>query len=445
MKFSKSGRIVLALLVTSIVSLGITSCTSDYSIGYLYVTGTSANNTSGVSGEITGFKISNNTGALTPVAGSPFGSGGENPKRALVYSKTGRFLYVLNTGDATTGAGGGVALFFIGGAGSLTFQSLYTSQGTAPQTIVSDSTGAHLYVIDRYGPSTYADGFTPTPSPCVDSTGVAHPLGAVTVFTVDASTGRLSIITNNQVKDPTHNNSNLSYFPLGCFPIDAAVAQGNLYTIQQGTVATADLQSVFTYSALSSGQLVLTSNAVLPTNASNLTAISTDGATVYLLDAGPNPLSPSNLSYILPYQAGGTGGALTIASGGIVQNDPSVQNPVALLVEQGAHKFAYVANAGPDLSTVGNGSNSAISAFNIVNSQLSLFTAQEPIPTGSSPRCIVEDPSNQYIYTANHDSNNVTGHLLATKQGTLTPLRHASTSFSTGGNPTWCVVTGRLQ
>src|SRR5450432_2731442 len=103
MMFSKSGRIVLALLVTLGVSLGITSCTSDYSIGYLYVTGTAANNASGASGEITGFKISNNTGALTPVPGSPFGSGGENPKRALIYSKTGRFLYILNTGDATTG------------------------------------------------------------------------------------------------------------------------------------------------------------------------------------------------------------------------------------------------------------------------------------------------------------------------------------------------------
>ncbi|HEY0759189.1 MAG TPA: beta-propeller fold lactonase family protein [Acidisarcina sp.] len=429
MKLSKPGRIILALLVTLGVSLGITSCTSDFTIGYLYVTGTTANNTSQTSGEVTGYKISNNTGALTTVPGSPFGSGGENPKRALVYSKTGHFLYVLNQGDLTTGLGGGVSLFFIGGAGNLSFQSTFSSQGTSPQTIVSDATGSHLYVVDQYAPTSV--------TPCVGPDGVAHPVGAVTVFTVDPNTGRLSLVINTE-------NTNLTYFPVGCFPIDAAIAQGFLYVAERGTAATSDSQSVFVYSATSNGQLILTSNSTLSTNAKDLTAISTDGNNVYLLDAGANPTSPSNASYILPYVAGGSGGALAAAPGGIVLNDPTVQNPVALLVESGTHNFIYVANAGPDLSTAGSSSSSAISAFNRQAGQLTLFTADEPFPSGSSPRCIVEDPSNQYIYTANHDSNNVTGHLLDTQHGTLRPLRHATT-FEAGGNPTWCVTAGRAQ
>ena len=444
MKFSKSSRIVLALLVTLGASLGITSCTSDYTIGYLYVTGTNANNTSGTSGEISGFKISNNTGALTAVAGSPFGSSGENPRRALVYSKTGRFLYVLNGGDATTGLGGGVALFFIGGAGSLSYQATYTSQGTGPQSIISDASGNHLMVLDEYEPATVGPNDpTPNPTPCVGSDGVAHPVGEVTVFTVDPNTGRLSPVTNTQQHDATGNN--LNYFPVGCFPIDGAVAQAFLYVIQKGTAATGDLQSVFVYSVNTNGELTLSANSTLATSAYNLTYITTSGSSVFLLDAGPDPTSPSNPSYILPYTEGGTGGALSIALGGKVQNDPNVQNPVDLLIESGTHNFIYVANAGPNTSTSGTSSSSAISAFNVVNSELTLFTAQEPIPTGASPRCIVEDPSNQYIYTANHDSNNVTGKLLDTQHGNLSPLRSGTSTFATGGNPTWCVVTGRTQ
>ena len=384
MKFSKSGRFVLALLVTLGASLAITSCTSDYTIGYLYVTGTNANNTSGASGEITGFKISNNTGKLIEVTGSPFGSSGENPRRALVYSKTGRFLYVLNGGDATTGLGGGVALFFIGGAGSLSYQATYVSQGTGPQTIISDGSANHLIVLDEYEPATVGPNDpTPNATPCVDSSGVAHPVGELTVFTVDPNTGRLSPVTNTQQHDATGNN--LNYFPVGCFPIDGAVSGAFLYVIQKGTAATADLQSVFVYSVNTSGQLTLAANSTLATGASNLTAITTTGSSVYLLDAGPDPTNPANLSYILPYTVSGSGGSLVAALGGKTQNDPNVQNPVALLVESGTHNFIYVANAGPNTSTSGTSSNSAISAFNVVNSELSLFTAQEPIPTGSSP------------------------------------------------------------
>ena len=438
MKFSKSGRIVLALLVTLGVGFGITSCSSDYTIGYLYVTGTATDNSS--SGQVTGFKISNNTGVLTQIPGSPFGTSGENPKRALVL-ETGRFLYVLNQGDLTTGAGGNVALFFIGGRGALSFQSSYSSQGTAPVTIVADSSGNHIYVVDKYGPRFSSPGVL-NATPCVDPSGTPHPVGVVTVFTVDSNTGRLVLVTNTQQRDA--NNANLTYFPVGCFPIDSAVAGGNLYTLQKGTAATGDLQSVFVYSALGTGQLTLTANSTLATGAFNLTAIDTDGTNVYLLDAGPNPTSTTNVSQILPYTVG-SGGALATAVGGVVQNDPTVQDPVALLVEARTHQFLYVANAGPNTSTDGTAASSAISAFNRAqNLQLSLFTTQEPFPSGVSPRCIVEDPSNQYIYTANHDSNTVSGKLLNTSHGTLTPLRKATT-FPTGGNPTWCVVSSRTQ
>lgn len=446
MKFSKPGRIVLALLVTLGVSLGITSCSSDYTIGFLYVTGTSVDNSA--SGQVSAFKISNNTGALTPVAGSPFSSSGQNPRRALIYNKSARFFYVLNGGDATTGAGGGVALFFIGGAGNLSYQATYTSQGVAPQTIVSDAGGNHLYVVDKYEP-TYnnAQDTTPNPTPCVGPDGVPHSVGAITVFNVDSSTGRLSLVPNTQQSDPyfpSPSKPNLTYFPVGCFPIDAANASSYIYTVDRGTTGGADANTIFIYNMANSGQLVLTANSVQSTTAINPTALVASGTNVYLLDAGADPTAPGNLSYIFPYTSTGSGGALSSGSNnGKVQNDPNVQDPVAILVEASTHSFIYVANEAL-ISTAGTAPYSSISAFNQVSGQLTLFAADEPFPTGASPRCIVEDPSNQYIYTANHDSNTVTGHLLDTVHGTLQQLRH-NTTAATGGNPTWCLTTGRLQ
>ena len=40
--------------------------------------------------------------------------------------------------------------------------------------------------------------------------------------------------------------------------------------------------------------------------------------------------------------------------------------------------------------------------------------------SGSSPQCILEDPSNQYLYTANYADSTVTGAIINSSTGTLT-------------------------
>jgi 6-phosphogluconolactonase (cycloisomerase 2 family) len=97
---------------------------------------------------------------------------------------------------------------------------------------------------------------------------------------------------------------------------------------------------------------------------------------------------------------------------------------------------------GPNLTTTS--AASSVSVFSIdVNGRLQTVPTSVPFGSGSSPRCILEDPSNQYLYTANYDDSTVTGAVINSATGTLTNLRKA-TSFPTTGQPTWCVASGTL-
>src|SRR5580698_10107435 len=141
MKFKKSGQILMALVVSLGLCLSITSCTVDYTVAYFYVTGAQYN-------EIGAFKVANNTGNLTTIPGSPFGSGGTDPIRSLV-SSTGRYLYILNAGTINSGSytGGNIAVFSVGGNGTLAPQQTYTSQGNGSIRFALSSTGTFLYVL----------------------------------------------------------------------------------------------------------------------------------------------------------------------------------------------------------------------------------------------------------------------------------------------------------
>ncbi len=355
MKFRKSGQIVLALLVSLGLMGGVTSCTTDYTIGYMFVTGTSPKAPG--AGQVSAYKIANNSGKLTAVSGSPFTSGGVNPRRAIMAAGN-LFLYVLNGGsadpaDATKSDSSNISLFSVGGGGTLNFQASYQSQGNFPLALTTDSSGSFLFVLDQYAPVDTTD--TPTGQAnqlaCVDSAGVAHTRGEITAFKIDGSTGRLQLVFNEQQKT-ADGSKQLTYFPVGCFPTDFKLTGSFLYTIEAGTAATNDVQSVFVYGvAGSTGQLTLTQNVPLPTGASNLTAIGSGASYIYLFDAGPNPGAVNNISQILPYTPGSSG-ILQTVTGGALQQQSTAQLPTAMLVDN-TNKFLYVTNGGPS-SNVSN-------------------------------------------------------------------------------------------
>jgi 6-phosphogluconolactonase (cycloisomerase 2 family) len=434
MKFRKFGRICLALAVSVATALGVTSCTTDNTIGYFYVTGTQYN-------QISGYRIDSNLGNLFPTQNSPFPSGGINPLKVLT-ANAGKFLYVLNAGCGANSqipcpsgtppseTGANISLFTIGGAGSLSFQASYTSQGNNPISIQTDSSGTHLFVLD----STVTD-----PTTCVGYVpgNSATICGDITSFNIDPNTGRLSLITNQGAKNG--NGTNLSYFPVGSGPINFVVVPSNsfIYTIENGSGSAADpYQGVFIY-ANSNGQLALSQNTVYPTGATELTYIYASPKYIYLIDAqdGTTP------GQILPYTIG-TNGALQSLVGGQVANSGTVANPGPMIVDHQG-KFLYLANMGPNLTATSEASS--VSAFFIdpTTGRLTPLATSVPFGSGSTPRCILEDPSNQYLYTANYSDSTVTGAVINSSTGTLTSLRKNS-SFAAAGQPTWCTASGTL-
>jgi 6-phosphogluconolactonase len=443
MKFKKFGQIGLALVVSLGLGFGITSCSNNFTVAYLYVTGSQYN-------QIGGFNILNNTGNLTAVSKSPFGSGGTDPVRAVV-STSGRFLYVLNEGAPTTDASGNVtykganiAVFSIGGNGTLAFQQSYTSQGTNSFRLGFSSAGSFLYVLDEYTPQTNAAGDIVTASnvqsnafPCPDPTtaGLWHPVGDLTAFSVDNNTGRLSLITNNQVQNPT-TGAQLTTFPVGCYPIDQKISAGFVFVADNGPEpATGQTQTIFEYALNSStGQLTLTQNSEQVTTADQISAINSDQASkyIYVLDTGGNRI----FNYTI-----GANGLLQAVTGSPAPNTATASNPIALTSDSKT-KFLYIANAGPSSGTTNP--NSVITGFTIAANGVLAPIAGGTTPTGSGPQCILEDPSNQYIYTADFVSSTVTGHVLDPNSGVLTDLRN-NTSYATVGNPTWCVASGHTD
>ena len=163
---------------------------------------------------------------------------------------------------------------------------------------------------------------------------------------------------------------------------------------------------------------------------------------MYVLDnEGTDVVGSGATSQILPFSVG-TSGALQAQTGGVVADDPTLNNPIQLLVESKG-KYLYVANQGNN--TTGNNAESGYSGYVIDPSthQLS-FIAGQPFGAGSGPQCIVEDPSDQYVYSADANDSYVTGRDVDPNSGVLRDLVSTS-QFSIPGPATWCVMNGRTN
>lgn len=446
MKFTKFGKTPLMIALSVGIILGITSCVQSYSVGYLWVTGTN-NSGSSNSGIISGFKIDHNKGLLTAIDGLPISSGGANPGRAVLLTGS-RFVYVLNRGKNSTGTanctsadpcvGANISEFAVGGNGVLSPQGqAFFTQGINPIRIIADSSGSYIYVLDSIAP---------------DSTTCALALGSgvtscgdITAFKIDPNTGRLTLVVNAQVTSAS--GQPLPYFPVPANPIDFVLSSSYILTLS-GTPATGDAVFPYTYSA-ASGQLTVNQNSAQPLNIAQATSIVSAGGDVYVLDNEPGTYTVSSSSVTAPgwiFQFTiGANGALQQTSGGAVPDDVSLANPVYLVLESKG-KFLYVLNAGNN-NTGSTNSQSGIAGYVLdpathIPSELS----GSPFGTGSGPQCMLEDPSDQYIYTANFNDSTVTGTVIDQNSGVLNPLPgSANKSYSLSGPAAWCIASGRTS
>jgi len=450
MKFRKFGKTLLLAALSAGVLFGFTSCTQSYTVGFLYVTGLDTANLAG-EGLISGFKIDHNTGKLTPMHGLPVGSGGSNPSRAVLLG-SGRFLYVLNQGvTATNGlnctvadpcSGGNISQFLLGGNGVLTFEQSFSLLGTNPIRLISDPVGNYLMVLQQLAPSPSS---TDTIAAC--TAVVKSPTcGAITVFQINQATGRLSLVQNAQLTSAS-NSLPLTYFPVPLNPIDFVYASGTVLTLAAPPSAPGDVYFPYGFGG---GQLVETTYSVATNVLTNgngtpmqaATAIVQASNYVYVLDNEPLSGS-SSLSQILPYTV--SGGSMTSVVGGVVADIPTLSDPVYLL-QEAKGGYLYVLNDAPG-PAVGNPA-SGIANYVIDATSHQLTPAAKPMTgSGSIPKCMIEDPSGQFIYTADFGSSTVTGYVFDPNTGELINLRQSktSTTFPLPGPGTWCVQTGRTN
>jgi 6-phosphogluconolactonase (cycloisomerase 2 family) len=118
------------------MAFGLTACTRDYTLAYLYVTSTKSS-----PGVIDQYSVDYQSGAIvqfgTPVAA------GNNPI-ASIAAPNSKFIYVVNQGDST------VQEFAIGTDGTLTAKNAYPTTGNTPTAIAMDAAGKFLFVTCTY-------------------------------------------------------------------------------------------------------------------------------------------------------------------------------------------------------------------------------------------------------------------------------------------------------
>ena len=172
MNLHKISRLAKVSIVSLAMVLGLSSCSLDYVVGYVYMTTAKSN-----PGLIDQYSIDYQSGALTAI-GSPIAAG-NNPVR-LVAAPNGKFIYVVNQGDST------VQEFAVQSDGTLAAKTAYKT-GSSPTAVAIDPQGAFLYVT-----FTYQTGFSATtPGP-----------GGVSIFPVNADNTLGTAITQNVGNNP---------------------------------------------------------------------------------------------------------------------------------------------------------------------------------------------------------------------------------------------------
>ena len=427
MTFSKIGRVLSALVATAALGLGMTACGGG-TIGYMWVLGTYYN-------QISGFKIDQYTGNLTVIDHSPFGSNGSNPV-SVVVKPGGRYIYVVNSGKTTLGANGqpaldpttglvsqlsntgsSVAQFAVGGDGVLTFQQTFQTQGVQPLWATMDTSGNFLYVLDKY--SHYYNGTTDLN-------------GDITAYSVASDTGKLTLVTNTQILTP--GNLPTLVFETSPAPTMSKIGFGScLFTISANTIFPYQVNS-------SNGQLTIASTGPyqqFPANA-NLSSINTGTSSssnyIFVTDYNNNTVSP--------LQSGGSSACTLSAVSGSSTTLPLNKPVMSLTSNNGT--YLYVLNQ-QNSSVIGT-ANSTITAYHI-NAQGQLQdnpdSTSNPYAVGSGPVCIVEDPSNQYLYITNGADSTITGKVFDPTRGFLSPLTRGST-FPVTMTPTCLAVSGNV-
>ncbi len=419
MKWSWFGRAAMGLLSAMALGLGMTACGGG-TIAYLWTVGQGSS--SSAKNQIIGYQVDDYTGNLTAVQNSPFSSNGANPVYILVKPQ-GRYVYVLNQGTtvSTTGnsADANVAVFSVGGTGTLTFEESYNNVYGADITWAQfDSTGNYLFVLTKYSPKYQ-------PNPAMANYDVN---GALTTFSVDPNTGRLQLVT--QASQTPSGGTAPTFVEVGNNPIMMASTGACLFTLNGGgsKAQSGTVTSSITPFSVASGQLNTVTTGTITQTYANPTSINGNSQFMIVTDAGAGASGT-----IFPYTVSASCGLTAFAAS--QPNDAAVSNPVYSYLDSSS-KYLFILNGSVNTSNP-NSPYSQITGYDIVQNQLTEISTS-PFKSGSGPSCMVEDPTSKFMYVANSDGT-VTGYDFTNTQGTLSDLARGST-FNTGVTGLHCLA-----
>ena len=402
-------RILKTVGASLAVGLGMTACSRDYTVDYLYVTCATKTTT----GAISAFAVDYQSGALTPLADSPIPSGGNNPV-SLVASPNQKFIYVINEAAPSSN----VVEFEIGTDGKLYPENTYpvvqnpggTTVGSFPTAVAVDPSGKFLYITFEY-----QFGYSVTsPGP-----------GGVAVYPINA---------DGSLGSPVMNGS-VPYFATGDNPSGIVVDPKNdayVYVIDQEKPA-----SGTPYGVLLTYARNKTTGALTP-----VVGPVSGGISAGTTPAGIAEDPGSNFIYVTDETTNQLYGFL--ATGGTATSTgtpplPMVSSPYTTgsfpegVTVDPRGEYVYVANYNSD----------TVSAFaiNASTGALSSVAGSAGSNVATGPNCVTIDPAlGIYLYTSNNVDASVSGEQLNPHTGALTGVQ--GTKFPTAALPTCAVAVG---
>lgn len=380
------------------MSLGVTSCSDDYSVAYLYmVTAKTLPH-----GLINGYQIDYQSGTLLPLNDSPIDTGGRNTV-GIVVAPNNKFLYTVNRDDSS------VVEFAIGTDGKIYPQTTYNVTGSFATAAAIDAAGKFLYVSFTY--QNAADGsqlYTPgNPGP-----------GGISIFPINA---------DNSLGTPTTVNA-------GRGPIGIATSRNNaaVYLIEQDSATSANLLGFAENPATGAltplpGVTIKAGNVVstgFPSGTSpSGILMNSSGTTLYVTDQVANQVAAYSI---------GANGVPSLLANGTVGTEST---PLGMSFDP-LGKYLYVVTFGAN----------TIDGYTLgPNGEPIRSTVSASTVTGTGPTCVttvaspaVPKPHAVYLYTSNSLSNDVTAQQINEQDGSLELIQ--GSPFGGSSLPS-CVVT----
>ena len=375
MKFDKISRCAKVSAMSLAMVLGLSSCSLDYIVGYVYVT-------TAKTGVINQYSIDYQSGALAPL-GTPV-QAGNNPVR-LVASPSGKFVYVVNQGDST------VQEFAVQTDGTLVSKNTYPT-GKSPSAVAIDPQGKFLYVTFLYQ---------------VGTSGA----GGVSIFPVNADNSLGTAIMQPVGLNPV--GVNVSYFNHFVYVLDQEPSpNAKILGFSQNTT-TGALTPVPGTTVTGSGASTVTTGyaaGVTPSAiAEELTA-----RFLYVTDQAANQL--------IGYTVGANGSLVPMINGPFSAG----LFPINLTVDP-TGKLLYVVNY--------NANTVQGYAIDLATGTPSGSVGAFATPLGAGPTCVTVDPSlGTFLYTSDNLDNTVTAERVTPNTGALAHVQNSP--FPAAGQPT---------